>query len=271
MSVNLNTEIEVDLTESANNLLSEPAKSSGSAISTVIDFIHNTVLLPMKKYNIKAPIKLATYEQKLREKIGKIPDGKQADPSMNIWGQTMDSLKWNLGDEQGHIREMFTNILAADINKDTKNLVQPAFIDIVRQLSHDDAKFLADWLVDNHPINIYEDRIYTRPIGSSEEPREHIVLCRRLISVRTDQLFKGNCEKTLDNLKRLGILVEHTNQHWGTSEQITQHTKRGKWYSEQKVSPMETRQGTVQSGMLDITNFGRDFIEICLNKDNIAK
>lgn len=271
MGVNLNAEIKADLTEPANNLLSEPAKSSGSAVATVVDFFHNFILRPMQKYNIKATIELAAYEQELKEKIGKIPEEKRVDPSVNILGQTMDSLKWNLGDEQKYIREMFTNILAADINKDTKKLVQPAFIDIVRQLSHDDAKFLADWLVDNHPINIYEDRIYTRPIGSLEGPREYIILCRRLISVKTGQLFKGNCEKTLDNLKRLGILVEHTNQHWGTSEQIAQHTKHGAWYSEQEVSSMETRQDTVQSGMLDITNFGRDFIEICLGKSNLAK
>lgn len=269
MSIDL--KVEADLTESANNLLSEPAKSSGLAIATVINFIHNTVLLPMQKYNIKAPIKLVEYEKKLKEKIGKIPEEKQVDPSMNIWGQTMDSLKWNLGDEQEHIREMFTKILTADVNKDTKNLVQPAFIDIVRQLSYADAKFLTDWLVDNHPINIYEDRIYTRPIGNSNEPREYIVLCRRLISIKTGQMFKGNCEKTLDNLKRLGVMIEHANQHWGTDEQIAQHMKRGVWRSEQKVSPMETRQDTIQSGMLDITDFGRDFIKICLGEFSLAK
>lgn len=45
MDANLN--LSADVSESANALLKEPAKSAGGVGSTIIDFFHNTLLYPL--------------------------------------------------------------------------------------------------------------------------------------------------------------------------------------------------------------------------------
>lgn len=258
-------DVKADLSESANKLLTKPAHSAGSAIATVIDFFHNTLLLPMQAYNAKAEANLKKYQRRLEEEIERVPDGKQTEPNMNIWGQTMDSLKWNMDDEQEYIRNMFTKILAADVNSDIKGKVQPAFIEIVKQLSKKDAEFLAQTIAPYRNLNIYEERVFKRKIGESAKPAEHFMLKRYIATISKDGKngFYDDFEISLDNLKRLGIIIEMTG-YWGNKKQVSALEKTGKWQKLQGSDGEEVLIEIVQSGRLNVTALGKDFIEICL-------
>lgn len=137
-------DVKLDLTESVNKTaiatFEEPAKSTGALGKTAIDFIHNLLLYPMQKYNIYAEYKLNAFKQSLEDSIKQIPEDKRTDPNISIWGNACDSLKWNLDEE--HIKNAFVDILMADINKDTKSTVVPAFIEVIKQLSSADAQFI---------------------------------------------------------------------------------------------------------------------------------
>ena len=113
----LNLDICSSLNNSINNVLDKPSKEIGTSIGTILEFFNNTFLYPLKKYNIYAERKIAQFKEELTEKMLKIPKEDLVEPSMNIFGPTLEALKYNL--DEKYIKEMFTNILLADINKNT--------------------------------------------------------------------------------------------------------------------------------------------------------
>lgn len=264
--MNMPVEVKADVSESANNLMAKPSKSLGNVVATVIDYFHNKWLLPMQEYNIVTKHNLQQFEEDLKDKVNQIPEDKQAEPSINIWGQTMDSLKWNMDDEQKHIRDMFTNILASDVNSDTKSKVQPAFIEIVRQMSREDAKLLADLVAVSTIFNIYEERVYIRKIGEPK-PQEYFPIRRYICALsgheEKDSLYDGDFEISLDNLKRLGIVAE-SNGYYGEWKRAKKLEKNGEWSKFENDESCESVTDITQNGSMEVTAFGKQFIQICL-------
>lgn len=264
--MNMPVEVKADVSESANNLMAKPSKSFGDVVATVIDYFHNKWLLPMQEYNIVTRHNLEQFEKELKNKVDQIPEDKQAEPSISIWGQTMDSLKWNMDDEQKHIRDMFTNILTSDVNSDTKNKVQPAFIEIVKQMSRDDAKLLSDLVAISNIFNIYEERVYVRKIGESK-PQEYFSIRRYICALskheEEDSLYDGDFEVNLDNLKRLGIMTE-SNGYYGEWKRAKKFEKKGEWRKFENDEGRESVTDITQNGKLEVTSFGKQFIRICL-------
>jgi len=151
-------EIKLDLTEAVNataiTALAKPAEATGDLATTAISFLHNLLLYPMQKYNIYATHKLEKFKQSLEDRVKQIPDDKIAEPTISIWGNVCDSLKWNLDEE--HIKSAFVELLMADINSDTKSTVNPAYIEVVKQLGTDGAEFLKSHLKTGHGIEVYD-------------------------------------------------------------------------------------------------------------------
>ena len=55
----------------------------------------------------------------------------------------MQALTYSLDEE--HIREMFANLLAADMNADTKKGAHPAFVEFIKDMTPIEAKLLLIW------------------------------------------------------------------------------------------------------------------------------
>lgn len=144
MKKNLNINVEADITDSTNELaktgLLPVTKELGTMVGSVFGLINNTILVPIRMYNMYAEDKIERFSEELKAKTLSIPPENLVEASMNILGPTMEGLKYNLDEE--HIKHMFINILTSDMNKDKKNFVLPSFVEIVKQLSRDDASFL---------------------------------------------------------------------------------------------------------------------------------
>lgn len=199
---------------------------------------------------------------RLQEKAKEIPKNKRANPSLNIWGKTTDALKWSMDDEQTYIRDMFTNILTADINIDHKDKVQPAFIDIIQQLSTSDAQLL-DKVFKAYPsVNLYEQRVYVRKVGQPK-PSEHFMTRRYLATTEGNgEFLDDDFEKNLDNLKRLAIIREDDGC-WGKSSVAKKFNSSGEWQSFSNDPTREPLVEIMQNRRLKVTDFGKDFLDVC--------
>jgi hypothetical protein len=74
------------------------------------------------------------------ERLRDVPDDKIIEPNPRIAVPATQSLLYSMGDEL--IREMFANLLAADMNADTKGQTHPAFVEMIREMTTADAKVL---------------------------------------------------------------------------------------------------------------------------------
>ena len=77
----------------------------------------------------------------LEERLQNIPKEKIIQPDTMIAGPTLEALRFAGHKEE--LRELYANLLAASMNSDTANKAHPAFVEIIKQLSPDEAKLLS--------------------------------------------------------------------------------------------------------------------------------
>ena len=248
-----NLNLQLDLTKVANktydDLVSKTLKSTGNAGSTVVDFLHNFILYPLQKYNIYAEYKLQNYKDELVKKANKIPKESLTLPRVNIFGPTLEGLKYNL-DEQ-YIKDMFTNILISDMDSTKQSKVLPAYIDIVRQLSKDDAIFLK---------SLKECSSYVRGFFCIElHNKDKYILLE--YSDNNGKLSDFNIIKlnsiVIDNLIRLR-LIEIPDRVF-----VNQKVYDKMYELLHQPTMIEVIQYTPR--ILSVTDFGKNFIDICLS------
>jgi Abortive infection alpha len=80
-------------------------------------------------------------EKAVTERLKNIPPEKVVPPNPRIAAPAMQSLIYSMHDEP--IRDMFANLLAADMNADTKADAHPAFVEFIKEMTPADAKVLA--------------------------------------------------------------------------------------------------------------------------------
>lgn len=248
-----NLNLQLDLTKVANktydDLASKPLKSTGNVGSTVIDFFHNFILYPLQKYNIYAESKLQNYKDELVKKANNIPKENLILPRVSIFGPTLEGLKYNL-DEQ-YIKDMFTNILISDMDSTKQSKVLPAYIDIVRQLSKDDAIFLK---------SLKECSSYVRGFFCIElHNKDKYILLE--YSDNNGKLSDFNIIKlnsiVIDNLIRLR-LIEIPDRVF-----VNQKVYDKMYELLHQPTMIEVIQYTPR--ILSVTDFGKNFIDICLS------
>lgn len=74
-------------------------------------------------------------------KVERIPPEHRAEPKLIVAGPTLDAMRY-CGSEP-HLRDMFATLLASAMDARVASLAHPAFVDMIRQLSPDEAKILA--------------------------------------------------------------------------------------------------------------------------------
>lgn len=262
MSVNL--EAKIDVSDSVNDIvkktLSEPSKESGKALKTMIGFFNNTILYPLQKYNLYAESKLIEYSQQLEQRINKIPKEKLVNPSINIIGPTMEGLKYNL--DEKHIKEMFLNILSSDINVDKKSLVLPAYIEIIKQISNDDAKFLKTLYEIYNQNNSIDFSLLFITLKSPLSSNGYVLLDKYIIPSRTRTIKPK--QVVFDNLIRLGIIecIEGKSIAGSQLYEIGFNIVKYNY----KDIPESMGKISYNEGILKITEFGLNFIKVCIEK-----
>lgn len=242
-------EIKADITKPLENALNEPLNSSSTVIATVLDFFHNTVLYPMQKYNLYAKNKLNNYAKELENRAKQIPEENLVHPRVNILGPAIDGLKYNLDEE--YIKEMFTNILVSDMNNKKQNKVLPAYIEIIKQLSKDDATFLktlkesSSYMNGFFCIELHNNDKYMLLNYSDNDGKLSDFNIIKLNSIIVDNLLRLRLIEIPDRMFINEKVYEKMFEiiHQPTIICAVRYTPR----------------------ILSVTNFGRNFIDICLS------
>jgi hypothetical protein len=79
-------------------------------------------------------------EKAVSDRLKDVPKEKIEPPNPRIAVPAMQALTYSMDDKL--IREMFANLLAADMNTDTKHDAHPAFVEIIKEMTPTDAKVL---------------------------------------------------------------------------------------------------------------------------------
>jgi hypothetical protein len=112
------------------------AKEIGNAVAVPFQLL-NTVLRPVKTILLAANIAYDDLDARLIELLRGVPPEKLVEPAANVAGPLL--LAYPFVQNDPPLREMFERLLATAMNVDTRHDVHPSFVEIVRQLTKDEA------------------------------------------------------------------------------------------------------------------------------------
>lgn len=220
-------------------------------------------LFPLEKWILQREDNIAEVKQLLEQKhkntdpdLIEAPEPFVAVPAIQYISYCMDN------DE---LRDLYANLLANSMNKIIKNGVHPGFVEIIKQLSPDEAKMLR-YIYTNTYVPTMGLKVYKKTGGylSFFETFTNITeLCEC-------EDIEGY-ENYTDNLMRLGLIIK-PNGNYLISEEKYEPLKNHSFIVKQKenfekmdaVSKVE-----YVKGILELTAFGKKFCGICLQTQNV--
>lgn len=244
--------VNVDLTDVVNNAYADIVKPAVNGAKTCINLLTCGIKPYVKAKIIENEYLVKEVGQKLKEKYECIPDEDKKEPRISILGPATDVLKYNL--EEEHIREMFINILTSEMNVKKQNKVLPAYIEIIKQLSKDDADFIL-LLKNNINLSVLQIRKGTRQ--AYQEISNYIV---KNIKNQNYIIIPYN-EIVIDNLKRLEIINVDLKTIYTNNSEICEKAFNN-LLTEKHIDNTENKYFYIH-GILELTKFGQRFIDIC--------
>lgn len=180
-------------------------------------------------------------------------------PRPEFAGPAIEALRFAGHNEP--LRDLYANLLATAMDADTARYAHPAFVEIVKQLSPDEAKLLVE--ASRLPVN--ELAFVTLSASVTGSTGKSIVLHRFVtLGERAGCAFPDLTSSYLNNLERLGLLEIDDTAHWvGDQADVIYKSLEDHPQVQglrQNIESLEDRTATISRGHMRITALGRQFI-----------
>ena len=121
------------------DMLQPAAKEVGRGLETVAQAV-NVALAPLRAivwgYDRIEAYVIAALAQKLKD----VPENQIITPSLPVAGPTVEALRF--AGFEPTLRELYANLLATSMARSTASKAHPAFVEIIRQLTPDEARIV---------------------------------------------------------------------------------------------------------------------------------
>ena len=200
-------------------------------------------------YIQERPYKMQKALEEMKRKYEEIPEKNRIEPTSYIALKSINELNYCL--DENHLKEMFEALLISDMDNKKHDRVLPSYIEIIKQLSKEDAVFLK---------TLKDCSSYTRGFFCIElnNKDKHILLEYSDINGKLSDfnLIKLN-SIIIDNLIRLR-LIEIPDRIF-----VNQKVYDKMYESLHQPTMLEVINYTPR--ILSVTDFGKNFIDICLS------
>jgi hypothetical protein len=182
------------------------AANVGAIAVTVTQAVKN-VLLPLAAFNYgidkaKAYFSDGAFEEDLKKKASHIPIDLIIEPKAAIAGPALQAMVF--ASDEPPLKDMYLNLLATAMDSRFASQAHPAFVEIIKQISSDEAEPLRNILTYQNPIPIAELHAKSK-VNSSYD-----VVARHVLNVmdheRTEHVEIDALEAKVDNWIRLGLV-----------------------------------------------------------------
>ena len=196
----------------------------------------------------------------VEEKLKNIPNENIVTPNPRI---AIPALQNASITEEKDLRQMYANLLANSMNKVVKNGMHPGFVQIINQLSPDEAKILK-YIYGVKVIPTISLR-YEAEDGSGYDIVKNFSIVGSLIGC--EEKIKLN--KYFDNLIRLGLVYSSNTLTSLTDKTKYMPLKEDKFIldliEKAKEHKKPYNKAVITEGFIKITDYGLDFCSNCLD------
>ncbi len=229
------------------------AQSTGMGVGSIVDLVFSPFRYLNEKSNIYFEHKLKVYKKELEEKEKSIPADKKIEPDFHAVSMALDNSKFCITNDE--LRKMFVNLIGNTMNSDKKDIAHPAFSEIIKQMTTEDALILETFR------NMCEQPIIKVIVQLDEEKFRQISNRIFFPQSQNTKFYAENnihLEKlsiSISNCERLGLL-DITYEHRLADDNL---------YSDyDKAIKGMKKEVSLEKGIVYLTEVGRAFIKACM-------
>ncbi len=238
---------------------SNEAKQAGAEVGKVLVTVTkalNNVLLPLAALNNGFDRARAYFDKRfgedVAEKTKQIPPEKLIEPKILIAGPIIQNLAFTLEDPP--LKEMYLELLGKSMDERQQGKAHPAFVEIIRQITSEEAKELKAVLRANQiAIAIIHE---ARPGGGSIYRYEHLLDWR---DADDKPALNPKLPMMIVNWIRLGLIEVNYDRWLSDDHHYEWMEHRPELITIKQRSPQDSI--TTQKGILSVTSFGKEFAE----------
>jgi len=233
------------------------AQELGKALGTVAKTV-NVALAPVSALvwgydQIKDFVDL-----KVTEKLQNVPEENIVIPPSHVAGPALESLRYTGSIEE--LKELYANLLASSMDSATTKDAHPSFVEIIKQLSSEEAKLLTALISKEQEPALTIRNNREDNSGGRDQFRNFTVLGEKV-----GAQDYGRISNYLDNLCRLGLL-EIPASYALIGENIYKHLYEHPVVKSiaEAIDSEEDRKSELVRKTIIVTGLGRQFINVCV-------
>jgi hypothetical protein len=243
------------------DVMQPAAKEMGKALHTVSKTVH-IALAPVS-------ILIWGYDQikdfvsaKVVERLKNVPPENIVTPKPNVAGPALEALRYSGYEDE--LSDLYANLLAASMDKATANGAHPAFVEIIKQLTPDEAKLVSLFLT-GRPLPLLNVRWEYKVQTDGKMGGMDVIVNFSQLGEMVGCEFNHLVPAYINNLCRLGLAeVPHM---WA-------YMSKGVYESLENSSVIVDVKKTIEQNPeyvavvdrrgLKVTELGKQFAQICV-------
>jgi hypothetical protein len=246
--------------------LAQPAvKQVGKALETVGKAI-NVALAPVGALVWGYEKCQEFISTKVADRLKDVPPEDIITPKPNVAGPAIEALRYTGHEET--LSDMYANLLAASMDKNSASGAHPAFVEIIKQLTPDEAKIVALFDV-KRPYPLLDIRSNFKEGLEGKSGGVDVLMNFSLLGVQAEVEYPHLTPAYLNNLCRLGLAEMPGNGFTYTAaglyEALESDPQVMKLKAEIETDP--EREFEAVRGGLRITELGKQFAKVCVFRD----
>lgn len=244
-----------------NDIYQDLAAPSVKVVGELAAYIPRVVRILLQPFQLWINEREKRFEeivQLMSKKLKDTPSENIKAPESYIAIPVFQAISYSLDNEV--LKDAFANLLAASMIVNSNAFVHPAYVEVLKQMTPDEAKILS----------VLRENQAGYPCGRpgiivSDNPTTgHVETNKYICFVAEDAgcEFPHNTSIYLDNLERLGIVKVTFKRHL-TDNSMYEKIKTHSFNIVPQIFP--PHKVTLRKGVVILTEFGRDFADLCIS------
>lgn len=237
------------------------AQEVGKALQTVAKTVH-IVLAPVSAL-------VWGYDQirefvatKVTERLKNVPPENLVTPKPNVAGPALEALRYT--GHESSLSDLYANLIAAAMDKSTAQGAHPAFVEIIKQLTPDEAK-LVSLFVSDQPLPLINLSWEFKPNSNGNKGGKDVLVHYSHLGTIAGCEFPHMTPTYIDNLCRLGLA--EVPAFWKyTSKGVYEALENDPMIKERKASIESNAEilAIIERKGLRVTELGKQFARVCV-------
>lgn len=244
------------------DVIQPAARELGVALQTVSKTLH--ILLSPVSGLVWGYEKIKDFvSTRVAEKLEGVPEARLQSPEPHVAGPALEALKYT-GYKDG-LRDMYANLLATAIDSKTAESAHPAFVEIIKQMSPDEALIMKRL-----------SHVYNAALIDIRTEKKTTSIGHWVVRNFSDLPYTAGCNLTklgptyLVNLQRLGLVEirEGYNLRPDTGDPYDDLKKHPDVaVIIEQINSDNEREANIQHGVVSLTALGDQFCSACIRQD----